>query len=74
MAGKRVCAFLIIIASVVPVSIYCLMNRLIRDSHLFVVAVSHSTPNNSSPSSGTALTNHVTTPSAQVNGALGNFF
>ena len=42
--------------------------------NILVFLVSHSTPNNSSPSSGTNLSNHVTTPSTpQVNGALGGF-
>ena len=36
------------------------------------IAVSHSTPNNSSPSSGSGVSNHVLTPTTpQVNGALG---
>lgn len=41
----------------------------------FLVPVSHMTPNNSSPSSGSAMSNHVNPapPSTQqVNGALGN--
>lgn len=38
----------------------------------FFPAVSHSTPNNSSPSSGSTVTNHVSTPSTpQVNGTVG---